>query len=247
MEFRVGNGAGVFVNPVDRNTGTAMSWENWRRYMAEFTGQIRAAFPNVEIVHNSIWYAGPPGVRDRDSYIHRQIAAANYLNIEFGVNDSGLTGGAGHWSLNSLLEYIDRIHAVGKGAIIDGVAADRVGREYALASYYLISSGADALGNSAATPDAWWSGFDTNLGTPSAPRTMWNGLMRRDFSGGIVLVNPPQSPGVTVWLAGAFQRIDSGLIVNSVTLGASQGVVLRRDIRDALAKNRNSTGKPPGR
>src|ERR1051326_3367669 len=62
MDFRVGNGAGQPVIPIDRTTGAPMTLDNWRRYMTEFAEQIRAAFPKTEIVHNSIWFAGPPGI-----------------------------------------------------------------------------------------------------------------------------------------------------------------------------------------
>src|SRR5206468_8679589 len=133
INFTVGDGYGNFVNPIDSTTGAAMTWDAWRSSMATFTEQIRAAFPAIEIVHNSVWYSGPSGVRDQDPYIKRQIAAGNYQFIEFGVNDGGITGGTGIWSLNSLLGYIDRVHALNNGVIISGVATDPIGREYALA------------------------------------------------------------------------------------------------------------------
>lgn len=82
MEFRIGNGAGTFVNPIDPNTGLPMAWDAWRQYMATFMTQVRNAFPKIEIVHNAIWYAGPSGVRDLDPSIQQEIAAANYINIE---------------------------------------------------------------------------------------------------------------------------------------------------------------------
>ena len=44
--------------PIDPRTGQAMTEADWRRYMAEFTEQIRAALPGKEIVHNAIWFAG---------------------------------------------------------------------------------------------------------------------------------------------------------------------------------------------
>src|ERR1051326_7467324 len=193
MEFRIGDGWGNFVNPIDPNTGGAMSWDNWRRYMAEFMEQVRWSFPNYEIVHNAIWFAGPSGVRDQDSYIRRQQAAANYQYIEFGVNDGGLTGGDGIWSLNSILGYIDRLHWIGKGAMLSGVPGDQWGREYAGANYFLVFSGTDGPDVLVTTPSNWWAGFEVNLGSPSGARYTWNNLLRRDFSGGMVLVNPPQS------------------------------------------------------
>jgi hypothetical protein len=225
MNFTISDGSSNFVDPIDPNTGAGMTWDNWRNYMAGFTEQIRSAFPATEIVHNSVWYAGPAGVRDQDPYIQRQIAAANYQFIEFGVNDGGLTGGTGIWSLNSLLGYIDRLHAANKGAIISGVAADPAGRKYALANYFLVSAGMDGLGNTVATPDNWWTGFDVNLGSPLGARTVWNNLLRRDYTGGMVLVNPPQSATITVNLPGTYNRVD-GTSVTSITLGASQGAVL---------------------
>jgi Hypothetical glycosyl hydrolase family 15 len=227
MDFRVGNGAGAFVTPFDRNTGALMTTDDWRRYMAEFAEQIRAAFPKLEIVHNSIWFAGPPGIRDRDRYIQREIEACDYVSIELGVNDRGLTGGTGEWSLNALLAYIDRVHAAGKGVILGGVAAEPSAREYALANYYLISTGSDAVCDRTTTPENWWPGFETNLGAPAGPRTTWNGLLRRDFSNGMALVNPPQHSPVTFSLPASAHRIDGSSFSRQVTLGPSQGLVVR--------------------
>ena len=226
MEFRVSDGNSNFVDPIDPNTGTAMTWDNWRSYMAGFMEQVRSSFPNTEIVHNSIWYAGPAGINDQDPYIQRQIKAANYQYVEFGVTDGGLTGGTGFWSLNSLLGYMDRLHTDNQGVIIGGMPLDTAGREYAVANYYLVSAGHDSVADVVSTPDNWWAGFNVNLGSPSGARTMWNNLLRRDFAGGIVLVNPPQSAAVTVTLPATYKRVD-GTQVTSVTLQAGQGVVLQ--------------------
>lgn len=225
MQFRVGNGNGVEVAPVDPNTLATMTWANWRRYIAEFVEQIRAEFPAVEILHNSIWFAGPSGIRDADPYIQRQIAAADYINVEGGVNDDGLTGGNGEWSLHAVLSYVDRLHAKGKGAIIDDFRNTAIGREYALACYFLIVTSRDGLGNQSMTPDNWWSGYDTYMGPPTGQRTTWNGLLRRDFQGGIVLVNEPGAPARTVTLPGSFRRVD-GTPVSTVTLNAREAAVL---------------------
>ncbi len=225
MQFRVGNNNGVEVPPVDPNTRNTMTWDNWRKYIAEFVEQIRAEFPAAEILHNSIWFAGPAGVRDADPYIQRQLAAADYINVEGGVNDDGLTGGNGEWSLNAVLSFVDRLHARGKGAIIDDFRNTPTGREYALACYFLIVTSKDGLGNQSMTPDNWWSGYDTYLGPPAGARAPWNGLLRRDFQGGMVLVNEPGSPTRTVTPPGSFRRVD-GTPVSTVRLNAREGVVL---------------------
>lgn len=225
MEFNVGNGNGDNTTPIDPRTGQPMTYTAWRNYVATFCEEIRAAFPSAEILQNSIWYA-VAGPRDSDPYVQRQIKSADYINIERGVNDDGLTGGTGEWSLNALLSYVDRIHALGKGVVLDGFDDSSQGREYSLASYFLISSGNDGVGLNTMTPENWWGGYDVDLGAPSGPRTTWNGLLRRDFANGMVLVNGPQSPTRTVQLGGTFYDTSNNA-VTQVTLAARSGAVLR--------------------
>jgi hypothetical protein len=54
MTWRVGDGHGNGVTPIDPRTGKSMTLTDWRRYFAEFMEEIRAAFPDVEITHNAI-------------------------------------------------------------------------------------------------------------------------------------------------------------------------------------------------
>jgi Hypothetical glycosyl hydrolase family 15 len=100
---------------------------------------------------------------------------------------------------------------------------------YGLATYFLISSGIDALGNDAfGAPDNWWSaGYDAHLGAPAGPRYRSSGVWRRDFANGIVLVNEPGAPTRTV-MAGAGYRDLNGIARSSVTLGPASGAVLLR-------------------
>jgi hypothetical protein len=226
LEFRVSDGSGRLRAPIDPRTGRAMSPENWRRYVAEFVEEVRAAFPDVEIVHNSIWFAVQPA-RANDPYVRRQIAAADRINIERGVNDPGLTGGTGQWSLRALLSFIDAVHAEGRTVVLEGVDASAAGREYNLAAYFLISEGGDGLGAAQTTPDTWWPMYDVQLGAPQSERRLWKGLLRRDFDRGIVLVNEPGAPVRTVTLDEALLTT-TGRLTTSVTLGAGQGAVLRR-------------------
>jgi len=225
MEFRVSNGSGTQVAPIDRNTGAPMTWDNWRRYIAEFTEQIRRETTGYEILHNSIWYAGPSGVRDADPYIRRQISSADVINLEHGVNDPGLTGGTGIWSLRAVHAFVDRVHALGKAVVIDDFGNSTGEKEYALANYLLINEQADAIGNMSVTPDNWWPGYSVNLGNPLGQRQTWNNLIRRDFQGGMVLVNEPEAPTRTVTLPGTYRTV-AGSPVTSVTLPAKAGIVL---------------------
>lgn len=227
MDWRVGDGNGNFVTPYDSRTGAPMTYDNWKRYMAEFMEQIRSQIPGAEILHNSIWYAGGP-TRDADAYVQREAKAADYINREGGFNDGGLTGGTGIWSVQAVMDYIDRVHALGKHIIIDSFTDNAADREYGLAGYFLINNGGDGYGNSDVnTPDNWWSGYDVNLGAATGGRYQWNGLWRRDFSGGMVLLNEPGSASKTASLGGTFKTLD-GSSVTSLTLGTAHGAILRR-------------------
>lgn len=231
----ISNGDGTPVMPFDKRTGATMTGANWVKYFAEFTEAIRAAFPNIEILHNSFWYNGPYGVRDNNPDVIRQIKAADYINIEHGVNDGGLTGGmstsAYSFSYTTLLAFIDHVHSLGTGVIIDdqpgkdGGAVDLAKSEFALASYYLISSGSDGIGDGTLNQPNWWAGYDVDLGTPTGGRYVWNNVLRRDYTKGMVLANLPSASTVTLTLPGTYKRVN-GTSVASLTLGGRQGAVL---------------------
>lgn len=222
MEERVGDAAEEAVTPV--GLAGAISPTAWRAYMAEFMAEIRAAFPAIEIVHNVIWFANDDaGISDPS--IRREIESANYVMLERGVNDNGLTGGEGRWSLDALLSLVDQVHSLGRGVVLAGAASEQPGMEYNLASYFEISDGNDAVGSSGQTPANWWSGFEVNLGEAVDVRHLWNGLLRRDFTNGMALVNPPGAPTLTVTLPGSM-RNTAGSLVSTVTLAPASGAVL---------------------
>ncbi|MBW2528645.1 MAG: hypothetical protein JRI23_31010 [Deltaproteobacteria bacterium] len=226
LDFRVGNGDGDFVAPIDPNTGTDMTEADWRKYMAEFTELIRTELPTAELCHNSIWYAGGAERHD-DPFIQRQVAAADYLNIEHGIIDGGITGGTGSFSVEAMLRYIDAVHGLSRKILLEGFTNEPAMLEYSLAFYFLVTTGQDALGHhDDASPENWWSGHDVNLGAALGPRQTWNGLRRRDFAGGMVLVNEPGAPESTADLPGPHLNL-AGETVTSVTLGPKSGAVLR--------------------
>jgi Hypothetical glycosyl hydrolase family 15 len=226
MDWRVGNGSGATVTPVDPRTGTAMTIADWRRYMAEFTEQVRQAFPTIEIAHNVIWYAGG-SAGDTDPYIQRELKAANVVNLERGVNDGGITGGGGTFGYDTFLGYVDHRHASGQAVDFDADASTEAATQYGMASYLLINDGSDLMGNTwRSVPDDWWSGYSVALGSALGARYSWNGMVRRDFQGGIVLVNEPGASQKTVALPATYLDPD-GVALTSVTLGPASGVVLR--------------------
>lgn len=226
MTWRVSDGYENHVTPVDPRTGQAMSLADWRRYMAEFMEDIRAAVPNAELSHNIIWYAGDED--NTDPFIARQIDASDYANLERGVTDLGLTGGNGRYALTTFLEFIDYVHARGAGVILLDEAASLTQRQFALAGWFAISSANDLMStenDSWATPDNWWPGYELDLGAALAPRYDWLTLIRRDFACGVILMNPPDRADVNVQLARDYHTLE-GEVVNSLTLSGDESAIL---------------------
>jgi hypothetical protein len=226
LAWRVGDGQGSFVNPIDPRTGKLMTLGDWRRYFAEFMEEVRAAFPDLEIAHNAIWYAGPTA----DPYIQRQMRAADYFNLERGATDAGLRGGAGTWGFETWLGFVDFVHGQGRGVIIMDYGTTEAQRSYALAAYLLANSGRDMLSSDQlawTAPDRWWRGYELDLGPALGSRYAWNGLLRRDFQCGMVLLNEPEMAQRTAALGAAWTTID-GQTVSSVTLDAARAAVLTR-------------------
>ena len=239
MEFRVGNGQGKEVAPLDRNTGKPMTYTNWKRYVAEFMEQVRNAFPDMEILHNVIWFASAPQ-READPYVRRELAAADYINLERGVSDNGLTGGSGPFALNRLFEYVDHIHEMGRGVILDNGGKND---DYALAGFFLISSGRDGVGLPHYSPSEPFAGAQVDLGDPAGPRETWHGMLRRVFSRGVVLVNPPGNPRMQIQSASFLRRADRTK-ASAISLGPADGIVLFGESTSGTALNSAVTVSP---
>lgn len=221
LEPHVSDGTGRRIMPVDHATGKAMTVQAWEKYFADFLTEFRAAFPNAEIQHNSIWYAGqrPAG---SDPYVQQEIKAADFINLERGVGDKNITD-AGPWSLDAEFAFIDFVHSLGKSVDIQNYEFGST--DYQVAAYYLISNGKDSMSNGAVTPYNWPKSYDQQIGTPLGARYVWNGLLRRDFTNGLVLLNPPRRATVAAAIPEGYTNSD-GTVVNSVTLAATQGVLL---------------------
>ena len=226
MEMRVSDGSGESVRPIDPRTGAPMTDEDWRRYIAEFTEEIRVAFPAAEITHNALWWAD-----HADPFVQRQIAAADAIELERGFSDDGLTAGRGTYGFLTFIEHVEWLHAQGKTAIYEPhEIADERAREFELAGYFLLQQGTDALAvdeDGEAYPDRWWHGWNADLGRPRGGLRIRDGFLQRRFSRGLVLLNQPDSASRRIDLERPYVRL-SGRRVRSVRLGASRGLVLIR-------------------
>jgi hypothetical protein len=222
LEYRVADVFQKGKTVIDPRAKKEMTFADWKRSVADFTQQIRKAFPDLEIVHNAIWFAGGKD-RINDPDVRREVAAADYINLERGANDSGLHGGDGEWSLNAFMNYIDGVHKLGRGVMMDSGPGKT---EYSLAVFFLISSGNDAFGDQGLKPETWWPGLSVDLGDAAGPREKWQGLLRRRFSRGVVLVNPPDSPDAHLRLTAHFRKADSTQAPSAINLKAAEGVIL---------------------
>lgn len=227
MDFRVSDGNANFVAPTDPRTGLAMTETNWRVYMAGLCQLIRATYSQREIAHNALYWAGGASA-DAEPSIKAQIESATYINIERWVSDSGITAGTGQFGWQTLMAYCERRHLSGVQIICSSFPdTTAVEAEYALASYWMIANGGDLIQSGyQSAPDGWWAGWDLQLGVPTSGRYQWNGLWRRDYTAGMVLVREPTLSSTTVTLPGTYTTV-AGSQVTEVTLAGAQGAVLR--------------------
>jgi hypothetical protein len=227
MQFQVSDGNGNSVAPIDYNTGTTMNWTAWRNYIAQFTQQIRQAFPSADISHNVIWFVSPNGgAPGTDPAIQQEIKSANVVNLERGIaSDTGLGGGTGPWSVYAEMSFIDTVHGLGAGVTLEEYNVDAPTELYGLASYFMISNGNDRIGDGTTTPSNWWSGYSVNLGAALGARTYSSGVYRRNFAGGIVFLGEPGLATQTISVPAGYTTL-SGQAVTSISLGGSQGVIL---------------------
>lgn len=225
MWANTSNGSGQLVAPIDHNTGKPMTDEVWRGYFVRFMEELRAATPGYEITQNQVWYvAGGPAVNARIAQSMRQ---ANCINIEFGVDDPGLTGGTGTLSVNSLLNYVDAVHSLGTAIDMGGDGTSLHELQYTLAGYFLVNNGSDLVtGNSSQTITNFWPGWSVKLGEAEGPRSRTAaGLFERKFTHGLVYLNEPGATTKTIALPSAMKNL-AGKTVTSITLSASSGAVL---------------------
>jgi len=227
LAWRVSDGEGDHVQPVNPRTGRLMTLDEWQSGFATFMEEIRAAFPDIEIAHNSIWYADD---FDKPAIV-RQIEAADYINLERGATDSGLESGSGRWGFERFLSFVDAVHARGRGVIFMDYGTSERQREYGLAAWFLISSGIDLMSSNQlhwSAPGYFWPGYELDLQQALGPRYQWQGLLRRDFRCGIVLLNQPDQARVQAHLPAVATDIQ-GQPVELISLGGAEAKILQTE------------------
>lgn len=229
MEWRFSDVDGESIEPIDPRTGEPLTLDTWRRYMAEFTERVRREFPDLEIWHNSIWYADSPEFDDE--YVTRQIESADVIQLERGMTDAGLTEGTSKFGMQTFMSFIDRVHDAGTSvALLDETATNEDEQWYNIAGGLLVNDGDDFVTTEhweSIAPRDLFEGYLVDLGDALGPREVVDGTIRREFTDGLVIMNEPGAAPVTVALDGTW-RDPSGEAREEVTLGPREAIVLSR-------------------
>jgi putative glycosyl hydrolase-like family 15 (GHL15) protein len=156
--------------------------------------------------------------------------------IDGAMEESFTNGGTGPDSMANGQWPAKLSHALwseenGKISLDHAVTGTRRGARYALATMLLVAGGENLFSASLGySREVWWPEYHTanSLGRPlGAYRVLRNGVFRRDFTNGVVLVNPSVRRASSVRLGGRYSG--SGLRrVGAVSLARTSGVVLAR-------------------
>jgi putative glycosyl hydrolase-like family 15 (GHL15) protein len=156
--------------------------------------------------------------------------------IDGAMEESFTNGGTGPDSMANGQWPAKLSHALwseenGKISLDHAVTGTRRGARYALATMLLVARGENLFSASLGySREVWWPEYHTanSLGRPLGDyRVLSNGVFRRDFTNGVVLVNPGIRRAGSVRLGGRYSG--SGLRrVAAVSLASTSGVVLAR-------------------
>ena len=104
MNVQVSDGNGNPASPIDSTTGQPMTPDTWRKHMATFVEELRAAATGLGRSPTMSSGMPDPHCSDQDPSIQREIAAADVICLERGVaSDAGLSGGTRDDSVYSFL------------------------------------------------------------------------------------------------------------------------------------------------
>ena len=156
--------------------------------------------------------------------------------LDGAMEESFTNGGTGRDSIQNGQWPAKLGHALwseahAKLALDHAVTATRSGARYGLATMLLVANGENLYSASTGySREVWWPEYRTAnaLGTPLGPyRVLRNGVYRRDFTHGVVLVNPHVRAKGPIRLGRTYSGSGLGT-VRSVTLTPLSGLVLRR-------------------
>jgi hypothetical protein len=231
---------GVFMDDTNMYPGHGMdgriaelSDDDYRNAMVDFVdsaaGQIRAAgFETVANVGMDPW---TPAQRAATLKVAADVDAVNREGlIRWGEGGSTWTENDGEtpfWEDEvKLAEDIQKAGASFQ-AITYGSLNDVGAQRYARATFLLAWNGDPGSAQSYRTPagESWSPDWTSDVGVPTSGRYEVGQGWRRDFAAGTVVINPRATGSQKFSLGGSF-REPNGKCVGSVTLGATQALVM---------------------
>ena len=243
MERRTYLLLGLVRTARDPRTSATMTEANWQRYMADFMVAVRAALPAAEIVHDVLWYKGDTraDIVARARRRRRTSRSRRASTTPSSPRRRDLRAG------RRSPAFVERRQAAGQGVILDGHATPPPASPYGLANLLLLDTGPLALGNDLWTaPGRFWTGYDVNSARRPAALP-WSGVWRRDFAGGIVLVNEPGMPSRTRLARRRLRGTSTASRARSVTLAAGDRPLCARCRSRADADADRRRPPPPRR
>ena len=236
---------GVMLDDVNQNQGGHLCGKTIAKYpqSADFTGAMSSfmakvgpalksqgllVMPNIFIAN---WWQSE-GIAAWDSFLASSSGAVQEYFTKWSM-DSGqwfTDDGGFHNDWTYRQEFLKRTEAAGR--IFVGLtyapSSDLRSMRYARASFLADwDGGPSALAFEPTTPEAqdpYNTVWTKDLGSPLAPRYKVGLAWRRDFTGGVVVVNPSTSQQ-TVALGGTYITLD-GSQVTSVTLPSADATLL---------------------
>ncbi len=225
-----------------QNDATTQSW--YRQGYVDYFKSMSAQLPAGKFRTGNIADWGHP---DADITQFKGMVDGGAMEYMMGASYSVETWGG--WKM-TMDWYKKTMAAVAEPKLVlfhvIGSATDYRYMRYALATCLMDEAYFNYSVNDDSTTVAWFDEYDVDLGKAvQSPQTAaWqNGVWRRDFEGGIVLLNPKGNGQKTITLEGDFQRI-SGKQDTSVNNGQTTRSITLQD-RDAIVLKRVSSLKRP--
>jgi hypothetical protein len=229
------------LGPTNNDSGSASVQQSYRQGFADFFAQLRSLMPDKLLLANLANWGDP---RSNLSGLSGQV---NGGVIEGLIGPNWAVETWGGWDA-TLAWYRKAMASVLMPKLVIfhqmGLPTDYQAMRYGLATclmddgyYQFVSTASSSGGDYHAV--MWFDEYDANLGGAIAapPTAAWqSGVYRRDFQGGIALVNPKGNGLRTVLLESAFVKIsgkqapniNNGQTVTTVTLQDRDGIILLR-------------------
>lgn len=192
----VSDGFANWVDPENPRTASTMTEAEWNGYFVTYMQRLRDALPDAELNFNLYWGSPKDGTMDS---VH---ALADYVNIERGFLDAGITKGSGSFGFDTMLTYIDGIHARGAKVVLDYHRTVLGGSpshhltdgemDFAVACYLLVKQEGDLFcieDETRVLPSNWDARLSVDLGEAIGMYVKSGDVYTRSFERGTVTVD----------------------------------------------------------